>query len=72
MSYSRPEGIEQTLLRISRLIRRREAHLERAMDDFRLHFGALRDDFHGFFPSGTSHRHSLGTPTLLSRAGRSR
>ena len=50
LSYGRLDGIEQTLLRISRLIKKREAHLERAMDDLRLHFEALRGDFHDFFP----------------------
>jgi acyl carrier protein phosphodiesterase len=50
MSYGRLDGIEQTLLRISRLIRRRQANLERAMDDLRQHFDALRGDFHDFFP----------------------
>lgn len=50
MSYIRLDGIEQTLLRISRLIRRRQANLERAMDDLRQHFDGLRSDFHEFFP----------------------
>lgn len=50
MSYRELDGIEQTLLRISRLIQRREAHLERAMNDLRQHFDALRGDFHDFFP----------------------
>jgi acyl carrier protein phosphodiesterase len=50
MSYTGFDGIAVTLKRISRLIRRREVHLELAIEDLQRHHDALRADFHDFFP----------------------
>lgn len=55
MKYTRLEGIEWALQRMSRRLCHGRFQLEKALEDLVLHDSALARDFHEFFPKLQSH-----------------